>query len=492
VTPTRRGAAAAVAAALLLSLVALVGTPAGAGAAPPTGYEAATNHTTTTATTSTTTPGVTATPMAAGSTVSTDPANTLPTPSNLLVASVRIPVAGSTGIGKVAAASIAGVRVLASVSITAPDGTVAAPLRMTFVQDVTAFAAGMPLGSVIVFRDGAEVVDCQGVNATPDPCVLSRSRAGNDVTVTVLSTRGSTWSTGRRQVQRIFGDNRFASAIAISRATFADRAAGAVVLSRSDQFADALAGAPLAAAKGGPLLLTGSSALNDATLMEITRVLDPGKPVYLLGGVRALSSAIETRLTQWGFQPVRIFGDDRYQTAVAVAVQGLGSPGTVVETTGTSFADALAAGAVAAKLGGAVLLTNGRTQAPATASYLNTRRPVRYALGGPAAAADPGATAFNGADRYETAVLAARRFFPSPTVAGLASGVSFPDALAGSAQIAASGGPLLLAPASGTLPVSVQIYLRELQSSPPAMFLYGGTQAVNDEMAGLFRQALGG
>jgi putative cell wall-binding protein len=489
VTPTRRGAAAAVAAALLLSLVALVAPSAGAdGGGPPTGYAAATNHTTTT----TTTPGVTATPMAAGSTVSTDPANTLPTPSNLLVSSVRIPVAGSTGIGKVAAASITGVRVLASVSITAPDGTVAAPLRMTFVQDVTDFAAGMPLGSVIVFRDGAEVANCQGVNATPDPCVLSRSRAGNDITVTALSTRASTWSTGRRQVQRIFGDDRFASAIAISRATYADRAAGAVVLSRSDQFADALAGAPLAAAKGGPLLLTGSSALNDATLIEITRVLDPGKTVYLLGGVRALSAAIETRLVQWGFKPVRIFGDNRYETAVAVAVQGLGSPGAVVETTGTSFADALAAGAVAAKIGGAVLLTNGRTQAPATASYLATRRPVRYALGGPAAAADPGATAFNGADRYETAVLAARRFFPSPTVAGLASGVSFPDALAGSAQIAASGGPLLLAPASGTLPVSVQIYLRELQSSPPAMFLYGGTQAVNDEMAALFRLGLGG
>ncbi len=78
------------------------------------------------------------------------------------------------------------------------------------------------------------------------------------------------------------------------------------------------------------------------------------------------------------------------------------------------FGDALATGAAAAKIGGAVVLTDGETLPAATSAYLSKRfDAARFAIGGSAAKADPGATAVVGADRYETATRLATRFFTS-------------------------------------------------------------------------------
>src|SRR5690242_17551229 len=64
-------------------------------------------------------------------------------------------------------------------------------------------------------------------------------------------------------VQRVAGPTRIGTAIATSQDEFATGgSARAVVLARADNFPDALAGGPLAAAKGGPLLLTPSNALD--------------------------------------------------------------------------------------------------------------------------------------------------------------------------------------------------------------------------------------
>ena len=62
-----------------------------------------------------------------------------------------------------------------------------------------------------------------------------------------------------------------------------------------------------------------------------------------------------------------------------------------------------------------MLLTDGRTQAPETAAYL-LDHPVseRYAIGHPAAVADPGAIEISGGDRYDTAVHVAEQLLHSP------------------------------------------------------------------------------
>lgn len=281
-------------------------------------------------------------------------------------------------------------------------------------------------------------------------------------------------------VDRVAGDDRVATAIAAAQGSYAFHAADAVVLARSDGYADALAGIPLAVAKNAPLLLTAGAALDGRTRFELLRVLSPGKTVYLLGGIGALSATVESQVRGLGFAVARFAGADRFETALRIAQDGLGDPATLLLASGVNFPDALAGGAAAAKKGGAVLLTNGSTMPAAVASYIASRQPAtRYALGGPAAAADREATPIVGADRYETARKVAEAFFTAPGVVGIASGVNFPDALAGGVHVARRGGPLLLAEPA-TLPAVVREYLLTVKESVAGGTVYGGGAVVSD------------
>src|SRR5450432_4692281 len=143
-------------------------------------------------------------------------------------------------------------------------------------------------------------------------------------------------------VHRISGDTRLATAIAASQDQFATSgSAKAVVLTRADTYPDALAGVPLPARVGAPLLLTASSSLDPTVRAEIVRLLPAGATVYILGGTAAVSPAVQTTITGLGFTVQRIAGADRFATAVAVAV-ALGQPTTVFEATGLNFPDAVA------------------------------------------------------------------------------------------------------------------------------------------------------
>jgi putative cell wall-binding protein len=284
-------------------------------------------------------------------------------------------------------------------------------------------------------------------------------------------------------ITRIAGATRDLTSVAASQNLFpTSGSAKAVVLASDATFADALAGAPLAVAKDGPMLLTTPTGLDPAVGTEITRVLPAGGTVYVLGGVAALSGSIDTQLSGMGFSPQRLAGADRFGTAVAVA-GALGNPTTVLEASGLDFPDGLSAGAAAGVLGGVVLLTNGSTQASETAAYLAAHPGGKhYAVGGPAAAADPAATPIAGSDRYATAAMVAADLFPSSlTLVGFSSGEVFPDSLSGGPNIAAHGSPLLLLPSNGALPTSVTSYLAA-HPSISAGLLYGGTSAVSSDV----------
>ena len=288
---------------------------------------------------------------------------------------------------------------------------------------------------------------------------------------------------------RVFGADRFGTAIAASTLEFPTTgSAGAVVLARSDDYPDALIGAALAKAKNAPLLFANGGSLTPATTTEIQRVLPAGGTVYILGGTTAVPASVATTLTSLGFTVVRYSGSDRYATALAVA-GALGNPGTVLLATGINFPDALAAGPGAAHVGGVVLLTDGSTLPASVRAYLLAHPGTVYAVGGPAAAADPSATPLSGADRYATAVLVAG-LFTSPTTLGVASGITFPDALSGGAFEAHFGGALLLS-APGTLPTSTSAYLTGAKDTIGTTNSFGGTAALSATVQNEISTALG-
>jgi putative cell wall-binding protein len=280
---------------------------------------------------------------------------------------------------------------------------------------------------------------------------------------------------------RLAGAVRESTAIATAQAAFPiPGSAKAVVLATEDNFPDALAGGPLAAHLGGPLLLTSPEQVDPAVMAEIQQLLLAPGQVYLLGGEDALSPTVASQLEAAGYRVTRLAGADRAATAVAIA-DAIGAPTAIFEVTGESFADALSAGAAAAAGEGVVVLTDGSSQAPETAAYTSAHPGVtRYAVGGPAAQADTEATSIVGADRYATAVAVASLFFRDPSVVGVATGLNYPDALA-AASFLAGKGPLLLVPTDGVLPQSVYAYLSYTQ--PQAVDIFGGTAAVGTDVA---------
>lgn len=201
-------------------------------------------------------------------------------------------------------------------------------------------------------------------------------------------------------VERIAGQDRYETALKIADAVIAAKggATGAgqtangtvlgaagegsvpVFLATGTNFADAMAAGSAAAARGGVVLLTQGNRVTGATL----EFLKSGKAasVTSVGGpaVAAANAA--------GVPDTEIIGANRYDTATKLAQLVFTNPGVVVITSGESFADSLAGGALAGILGAPMIFTPQGSTNPATTAYLTTVKPNAVVLGGPSAVSD--------------------------------------------------------------------------------------------------------
>lgn len=331
-----------------------------------------------------------------------------------------------------------------------------------------------------------------------------------------MSGNGTT--AGNPTVTRLSGDNRYLTGVAVSQAHWANAGgdttgratAHVVVLARGDQFADALAGVPLAAKAGGPLLLTNPGTLTPETLTEIKRVLGTnGGQIDVLGGNLAISPAIVSQLTHLGYTVNRYAGNDRDHTALDIAQRGLGNPQHIVLATGLDYADALAAGPFAtgpaATTTGpaAVILTDGKTLAPDVRAFIAGRiaastqsAPRAWAIGGQAVTATTGLPGYvkplSGSTRYDTDIKVVQAAMAAGTVhqIGIATGNGFADALTGGALTAATGGELVLVPS--TLPQATANLLSALRPQLTSVQLFGGTAVISPTLAGQITSAVNG
>ncbi|MEX2323740.1 MAG: putative Ig domain-containing protein [Acidimicrobiia bacterium] len=134
-----------------------------------------------------------------GETVSTDHSGDGATPDVPLEVSVTTPTGGAVSVSNEPVMrdpesfTLVGTRLI----ITAPDATVVNPLVLVFLVDSSVVPEGFGAETVAVFRDGVLARDCWGPGAAaPDPCVSSRGTSGDDLEITVFSTRASTWEIG--------------------------------------------------------------------------------------------------------------------------------------------------------------------------------------------------------------------------------------------------------------------------------------------------------
>ena len=257
------------------------------------------------------------------------------------------------------------------------------------------------------------------------------------------------------QTTRLAGSTRFETALEISRTGWAQ--APAVVLARGDDFPDALAGAVLANSSQakGPLLLTDSATLSSGVLEEIKRL--GATKVYILGGTGAVSSTVETTLKAQNLTVERLSGNDRYQTAAAIALKAVPQANQAYLASGNSFADALSISSSAANQGIPLLLTDQKTLPEVTLNTLKTLGVKNVALVGGEGVIDPAiqkalqdqqisVTRISGIDRYATNLAVLNTLNYDRSSIYVATGEDFPDALAGAVLAAKQNHPILLVP----------------------------------------------
>jgi putative cell wall-binding protein len=265
-----------------------------------------------------------------------------------------------------------------------------------------------------------------------------------------------------------------------------------VVIARGDDYADALAGVPLAYSLGAPILLVSPGYLPEVTRREISRL--GSSHAIILGGVGAVSMDVATALRDMGLKVERIAGDNRFDTAVRLAAR-LAPEGvsTAVIANGRKFPDALAAAPYAAVMGYPVLLveTNSIPAVVETAlKGLGVNDTI--VVGGTSVVSSslynrlPQPSRISGSDRYATAVALAKHFAPGGNKVFIATGQSFADAITGGVLAARENAGLLLV--GGSVPNEVSAYLRE--SEIKTICILGGTGAVSAGVASTLKNIL--
>lgn len=273
---------------------------------------------------------------------------------------------------------------------------------------------------------------------------------------------------------RLSGANRFETAIAISRSGWPS--AEKVVLARGDDFADALAGVPLAYSLDAPILLSGRNALDPAIKAEIQRL--GANHAVLLGGVQAIDKSVETALTVLGLTVERVYGRDRYETAIRIAQRLPWRGKRAFLASGLNFPDALAAAPYAAKLGSPILLT-GKNMPSGVMEVLRQCSEI-IVVGGTGIISDEQIQGlqvkrFGGSDRYSTALTLLKHFGVGEQVY-VASGLDFADAVTGAVLAAKGGAGIMLTGSS--LPSG---YKKALAGARGAVII-GGKKAVPEEI----------
>lgn len=295
----------------------------------------------------------------------------------------------------------------------------------------------------------------------------------------------------------VAGSDRFATAVQASRMAYPDglapRGHRAVVIATGLDWPDALAGSALAGAADGPILFV-SDVVPKVVLDEIKR-LDAAR-AYVLGGRGAVSQGVVDSLTRAGLTVERFGGANRYATADAVAAKtiqlleaGDGYNGTAFVATGASFADAMAAAPLAAARGWPIFLAHPRSgvQEHSRDELQDVTRAI--VLGGTGAVSTqtqgtlaaklrPGAyiQRLEGANRYETAAVVAQYGIDHLGLdwngVGIATGLSFPDGLAGSVLQSNSDSVLLFT--RSTLPTETAAVLGANRAAISSVTFFGG------------------
>lgn len=305
-------------------------------------------------------------------------------------------------------------------------------------------------------------------------------------------------ASGDAPPERLSGPTRFHTAAEIATSTFEQ--ADVVHLATGAGFADALAASFAAGSTGGPVLLSTRDAV-PAPTWEALEALEAER-VVLIGGPGVIGETVDDALADAGYATDRISGATRFETAAALAerygeqhVGTVDGQRTALLATGAHFADALAAGPIAAGERLPLLLTPHDRAEPAVDEALGRLDIERILLlGGPAAVSETVEAHYRergydvervgGPTSMDTAWLladtAVHDFGFSHERVLLARGDDYPDALVASVHGAASGAPIVLSGAPTDLSAPTRDWFTRTCPDIAAVTAVGGEAALSD------------
>lgn len=283
-----------------------------------------------------------------------------------------------------------------------------------------------------------------------------------------------------------------------------------VILTRDDQFSDALAAAPLSKKLNAPILMTNSSKLDARTLAEIRSL--GAKNVYIIGGTVAISQGIQDSLSS-EFTVTRIAGQQGYDTAAQISSNvGIDPTQTVYIANSHAIPDAIAISAFAAEQGSPILLTDRDSLPASTAQALTDLKASNVILlGGTAVigtSVENGLSSkyhvkrWGGYDRYDTQNIIFQNLFntqapqsPIYFTSGLvrqddvSSGNPKADALVTAALAAKNGGFVAMLP-QNSLPSSLNYFLLFNKGYIKKSGVVGNNSSVSIDMEQQLQQML--
>ena len=193
-------------------------------------------------------------------------------------------------------------------------------------------------------------------------------------------------------------------------------------------------------------LLTKTNEIDEKTLDEIQKIT--ATEAIIIGGVNAVSENVENKLKEKGLSVRRLFGVDRYETALKVSEEALNSGAlksdNIFLCSGISPADALSIASVAAKERGIILLTDGNTLIKGVEDIIKTGFSTDIKIVGGTAVISSNlenniktfgknTERIFGNNRYETSVKVYEKYYKPMKVRSiyLANGLTMADALTG-------------------------------------------------------------
>lgn len=298
------------------------------------------------------------------------------------------------------------------------------------------------------------------------------------------------------EIVRISDSDRIGTSLAISEKGWNEEGAENVIIASGYSFADALAGAPLAAALKAPIILTAKDAVEQKTLNRLKAL--NCKNIYILGGEVAVNKSVENKLSAAGYNIKRISGEDRIETSMLIAEELKSITGKAFDnvfiTSGKTYPDALSISPVAGLKLSPILYTdnNGVLNSNVT-DYLSSGGFTSVSIvGGEVAVSKttesvvkskvPSAKTVSrvyGSTRYETAIEIFYKYlylFDRENIS-VATGEDFPDALAGSAFDTKYKLPIFLVNTNG---ISEWLEKQIVSISPKKVYVFGGTNVISD------------